>query len=186
MYSTCTFANQEVFFGRAESCCRQRRRRRHRTEIFRQLVEGGHEVVSLALQLPDPAAEPHPAQHHRAVDLGIWEDVTAVAKSILDELGRCDVFVHGAAVYTRAELVRGNSRLLAHVQAVNVESPLVLAQASRPTWGSRRSRARCCLHHEPSGLDRNDPRAGCRAWSLPHRSDMCRPRTDRDAARPDR
>ena len=51
--------------------------------------------------------------------------------------GRCDVLVHAAAAFDRAELATVDLATWRQVQAVNVESALLLAQAFAPAMAAR-------------------------------------------------
>ncbi len=81
----------------------------------------GHEVRVL-----DRDGEP-------AVDLGDEAEVRAAARS----LATCDVLVHAAAAFDRATLDAVTPELWRHVQAVNVESALWLAQELTPGMRER-------------------------------------------------
>jgi 3-oxoacyl-[acyl-carrier protein] reductase len=85
------------------------------------LSTSGHRVISLDQQGPDP------------VDLAQADDVRAAAARILTDVERCDVFVHAAAAFDRAELADIDLTTWRRVQAVNVESALLLAQAFVPS-----------------------------------------------------
>ena len=89
--------------------------------ICAALSASGHVVVSLDQQEPDP------------VDLAQADDVRAAAARVLADLGRCDVFVHAAAAFDRADLAAIDLTTWRRVQAVNVESALLLSQAFVPS-----------------------------------------------------
>jgi 3-oxoacyl-[acyl-carrier protein] reductase len=93
--------------------------------IVAALAAAGHDVVSL-----DQAGDP-------AVDLGREEEVRAAAGSVLGRHRRCDVLVHAAAAFDRADLASVNLPAWRRVQAVNVESALLLAQAFVPGMAAR-------------------------------------------------
>src|SRR5229473_340669 len=57
---------------------------------------------------------------------------------VLDRDGRCDVFVHCAAAFDQVTLADADAATWRHVQAVNVESALWLAQAFTPGMAERR------------------------------------------------
>jgi 3-oxoacyl-[acyl-carrier protein] reductase len=86
----------------------------------------GHTVVSL-----DKAGDP-PA------DLSDGAQVSAAAAAVLARHGGCDVLVHAAAAFDRAALAGIGMAQWRHVQAVNVESALLLAQAFTPGMAARR------------------------------------------------
>ena len=88
------------------------------------LSGSGHQVVSLDQHGPDP------------VDLARADEVRAAAASILAAAGRCDVFVHAAAAFDRADLASIDLTTWRRVQAVNVESALLLAQAFAPSMAA--------------------------------------------------
>ena len=71
------------------------------------------------------------------VDLGDEGQVRAAAQRVLDQAGRCDVLVHAAAAFDRADLARLDLAVWRRVQAVNVESALLLAQAFVPGMAAR-------------------------------------------------
>jgi NAD(P)-dependent dehydrogenase (short-subunit alcohol dehydrogenase family) len=93
--------------------------------IVAALAAAGHAVVSL-----DQAGDP-------AVDLEREEEVRAAAASVLGRYGRCDVLVHAAAAFDRADLASVDLTAWRRVQAVNVESALLLAQAFVPGMAGR-------------------------------------------------
>src|SRR6476620_3868124 len=63
------------------------------------------------------------------VDLGEADDVRRAAEVVLDRYGRCDVFVHSAAMVAFGPFHEFGLDLWRQVQAVNVESALLLTQA---------------------------------------------------------
>ena len=71
------------------------------------------------------------------VDLGDEGQVRAAAQRVLDQSGRCDVLVHAAAAFDRADLARLDLAVWRRVQAVNVESALLLARAFVPGMAAR-------------------------------------------------
>jgi len=71
------------------------------------------------------------------VDLADEQQVRAAAQRLLDRAGRCDVLVHAAAAFDRADLARLDLAVWRRVQAVNVESVLLLAQAFVPGMAAR-------------------------------------------------
>jgi 3-oxoacyl-[acyl-carrier protein] reductase len=89
------------------------------------LTACGHQVTVL-----DRAGE-------EPVDLGEEQQVRAAARRVLDRAGRCDVLVHAAAAFDQARLEQVDLALWRRVQAVNVESALLLAQAFVPGMASR-------------------------------------------------
>jgi 3-oxoacyl-[acyl-carrier protein] reductase len=94
--------------------------------IMTALAAAGHTAVSL-----DQAGDP-------PVDLGDEAQVRAAAAAVLREHGRCDVLVHAAAAFDKAGLAEaGLLRAWRRVQAVNVESALLLAQAFVPGMARR-------------------------------------------------
>ena len=56
---------------------------------------------------------------------------------MLGQHGRCDVLVHAAAAFDRADLAAVDLATWWRVQAVNVESALLLAQAFVPGMAAR-------------------------------------------------
>jgi NAD(P)-dependent dehydrogenase (short-subunit alcohol dehydrogenase family) len=94
--------------------------------IAAELAAAGHAVVSL-----DLASEP-------PVDLASAVEVRAAAAGVLSRHGRCDVLVHAAAAFDRADLATVDLTAWRHVQAVNVEAALLLCQAFVPGMAARR------------------------------------------------
>jgi NAD(P)-dependent dehydrogenase (short-subunit alcohol dehydrogenase family) len=71
-----------------------------------------------------------------AVDLGDPDDVRRAANLVLESHGRCDVFVHAAATFRSEPLEQVELDAWRHVQAVNVDSALLLTQDESPIPGS--------------------------------------------------
>ena len=71
------------------------------------------------------------------VDLADEQQVRAAAAALLDQHGQCDVLVHAAAAFDRADLADVDLASWRRVQAVNVESALLLAQAFVPGMAAR-------------------------------------------------
>jgi NAD(P)-dependent dehydrogenase (short-subunit alcohol dehydrogenase family) len=94
--------------------------------IAAELAAAGHTVVSL-----DQAGDP-------PVDLACEHQVRAAADGVLYSHGRCDVLVHAAAAFDRADLASMELPVWRRVQAVNVEAALLLAQAFVPGMAARR------------------------------------------------
>ncbi len=88
--------------------------------IAAALAASGHVVVTL-----DQAGDP-------PVDLSRAEEVHDAAGAVLARHGRCEVLVHAAAAFDRADLASIDLATWRRVQAVNVESALLLAQAFAP------------------------------------------------------
>jgi len=72
-----------------------------------------------------------------SADLGAEASTRRAAAEILDRFSRCDVLVHAAAAFDTATLADLNAATWRHVQAVNVESALWLAQAFAPGMAGR-------------------------------------------------
>ncbi|MFK0107538.1 SDR family NAD(P)-dependent oxidoreductase [Streptomyces sp. NPDC091217] len=70
-------------------------------------------------------------------DLSDAEDVREAARRVLAEEGRCDVLVHAAAATDLMDVETADLDAWRRVQAVNVESPLLLAQAFVPGMRER-------------------------------------------------
>ena len=70
-------------------------------------------------------------------DLSSEGSTRSAASAVLERYGRCDVFVHSAAVFDAAALADLDAATWRHVQSVNVESPLWLAQAFTPGMAER-------------------------------------------------
>jgi NAD(P)-dependent dehydrogenase (short-subunit alcohol dehydrogenase family) len=71
------------------------------------------------------------------VDLADEQSSKRAAAEILERYGQCDVFVHCAATFELAELKDLTAKTWRHVQTVNVESALWLAQAFTPGMAQR-------------------------------------------------
>ena len=71
------------------------------------------------------------------VDLGDPDDVRRAAESVLDRYGRCDVLVHAAATFAFGPLEQVELDTWRKIQAVNVESALLLTQAFVPGMQER-------------------------------------------------
>jgi NAD(P)-dependent dehydrogenase (short-subunit alcohol dehydrogenase family) len=93
--------------------------------IAAELAAAGHSVVSL-----DQASDP-------PVDLARDDQVRAAAADVLGRHERCDVLVHAAAAFDKADLATVDLASWRHVQAVNVEAALLLAQAFVPGMATR-------------------------------------------------
>jgi NAD(P)-dependent dehydrogenase (short-subunit alcohol dehydrogenase family) len=93
--------------------------------IAAELAAAGHTVVSL-----DQASDP-------PVDLARADQVRAAAADVLRRHERCDVLVHAAAAFDKADLAAVDLVAWRHVQAVNVEAALLLAQAFVPGMATR-------------------------------------------------
>jgi 3-oxoacyl-[acyl-carrier protein] reductase len=66
------------------------------------------------------------------VDLADADDVRRAAEVVLERYGRCDVFVHAAATFAFGPLEQVDLDVWRQIQAVNVESALLLTQAFAP------------------------------------------------------
>jgi NAD(P)-dependent dehydrogenase (short-subunit alcohol dehydrogenase family) len=93
--------------------------------IVASLAGAGHTVVVL-----DQAADPR-------VDLARSDQVRAAAAEVLGQHGRCDILVHAAAAFDKADLATVDLDGWRRVQAVNVEAALLLAQAFVPGMAAR-------------------------------------------------
>src|SRR5689334_15820948 len=71
------------------------------------------------------------------VDLADADDVRRAAELVLDRYGRCDVFVHAAATFAFGPLEQIELDVWRQIQAVNVESALLLTQAFAPGMRDR-------------------------------------------------
>lgn len=90
------------------------------TAIVEALRQSGHTVVVL-----DRTGEV-------ACDLSSEESTRAAAEEVLSQYQRCDVLVHCATVFDPMPLADFDVARWRKVQAVNVESPLLLARALTP------------------------------------------------------
>ena len=93
--------------------------------IAAALGAASHQVIIL-----DQAGDP-------PVDLADEHQVRAAAHRVLDQAGRCDVLIHAAAAFDRADLATLDLAAWRRVQAVNVEAALLLAQAFVPGMAAR-------------------------------------------------
>jgi NAD(P)-dependent dehydrogenase (short-subunit alcohol dehydrogenase family) len=103
------------------------------TAICAMLTSSGHRVVSLDRvdsDLPDVATV--------SVDLADASAVTEVAAHVLRVHNRCDVLVHCAADLARGDLDQLDLTVWRRVQAVNVETLVLLTRAFAPGMTSRR------------------------------------------------
>jgi NAD(P)-dependent dehydrogenase (short-subunit alcohol dehydrogenase family) len=71
-------------------------------------------------------------------DLSSEKSTREAAETVLGEHGRCDVLVHCAAAFDQVDLAHLDLATWRHVQAVNVESSLWLAQTFLPGMVQRR------------------------------------------------
>ena len=71
------------------------------------------------------------------VDLADTDGVRRAAEIVLERYGRCDVFVHAAATFAFGPLEQVELDTWRHIQAVNVESALLLTQAFVPGMRER-------------------------------------------------
>jgi NAD(P)-dependent dehydrogenase (short-subunit alcohol dehydrogenase family) len=79
---------------------------------------------------------------------------------VLDRAGRCDVLVHAAAAFDRSDLAGLKLAVWRRVQAVNVESALLLAQAFVPGMAAAPSAGSSSWSPTPYG--HRPPRTCCR------------------------
>jgi NAD(P)-dependent dehydrogenase (short-subunit alcohol dehydrogenase family) len=107
--------------------------------IATALRDTGHTVAVLdrAGRAPDLPVDLAGRAPDAPVDLADPEDVRAAAAQVLEAHGRCDVLVHAAAAFDRASLADLDVDGWRHVQAVNVESALWLAQSFTPGMAER-------------------------------------------------
>jgi NAD(P)-dependent dehydrogenase (short-subunit alcohol dehydrogenase family) len=70
-------------------------------------------------------------------DLGSESSTREAAAAVLEQHGRCDVFVQSAAAFDQVTLGELDSATWRHVLAVNVESALWLAQSFAPGMAER-------------------------------------------------
>ena len=71
------------------------------------------------------------------VDLGVESEVTAAAEAVIAKLGGCDVLVHAVGAFDPMSIDSVNLATWRHVQAVNVESLMLLAAAFVPGMRER-------------------------------------------------
>jgi NAD(P)-dependent dehydrogenase (short-subunit alcohol dehydrogenase family) len=104
------------------------------------VVTGGAGAISgaiVARLAPDHTVVVLDRAGDYVVDLGDPDDVRRAAKLVLDRHGRCDVFVHAAARFEFGPLEQVELDAWRQVQAVNVESALLLTQAFAPGMRDR-------------------------------------------------
>ena len=65
-------------------------------------------------------------------DVSKPEQITAVANSVLERFGRCDIYVNNAAIFPNTDLKTITVDVWRSIQAVNVEPLLLFAQAFVP------------------------------------------------------
>lgn len=99
--------------------------------IAAALAVSGHDVVVADLA----AADPHCTGY--VVDLGDADAVRDFAAAVLDRFGCCDVLVNNAAYQHPQPFASIGLVEWRRFQAVNVEAPLLLAQAFAPTMAAR-------------------------------------------------
>jgi 3-oxoacyl-[acyl-carrier protein] reductase len=87
------------------------------TAITKALRDTGHRTVVLEREGDVPC------------DLSSEASTRAVAAAVLERYGRCDVFVHCAGAFDQVTIGDVDVATWRHVQSVNVESALWLAQA---------------------------------------------------------
>jgi 3-oxoacyl-[acyl-carrier protein] reductase len=93
--------------------------------IVRSLEESGHRTVVIDRTGTIPC------------DLGSESFTRQAAATVLEQYGRCDVFVQSAAAFDQVALGELDSATWRHVLAVNVESALWLAQSFAPGMAER-------------------------------------------------
>ncbi len=95
------------------------------TSIGEALAESGHRVVVL-----DRTGD-------IVCDLSSADSTREAARTVLDRYGRCDVLVHCATAFDPMSVADFDVHRWRQVQAVNVEAPLLLAQAFTPGMRDR-------------------------------------------------
>ena len=93
--------------------------------ICRALEQSGHRAVVIDRDGAIPC------------DLGSESSTRNAAASVLEQYGRCDVFVQSAAAFDQVALEDLDAATWRHVLAVNVESALWLAQSFAPGMAER-------------------------------------------------
>jgi NAD(P)-dependent dehydrogenase (short-subunit alcohol dehydrogenase family) len=104
------------------------------------VVTGGSGAIGGAIAAPLSSDHQVIALDRHAditVDLGDPDAVRAAAERVLDRYGRCDVLVHAAAMVAFGPLDEFQLSTWRQVQAVNVESALLLTQAFVPGMRDR-------------------------------------------------
>src|ERR1700683_3474144 len=104
------------------------------------VVTGGAGAIGGAIVAPLPPDRPVVVLDRTGdfvVDLSDPDDVRRAAKLVLDRRGRCDVFVHAAATFKFEPFEQVELDAWRRVQAVNVESALLLTQAFAPGMRDR-------------------------------------------------
>ncbi|HEY0718802.1 MAG TPA: SDR family oxidoreductase [Streptosporangiaceae bacterium] len=100
----------------------------------RLAADGAHLV---AVDINDPSDRirelPGPGEKLGLVcDVGLPEQIDAVAATVIERFGRCDILVNNAAIFPATGLDRVTVPVWRRVQAVNVEAILLFAQAFAP------------------------------------------------------
>ena len=98
---------------------------------------GGIGSAIVARLAPDHAVVVLDRKGDVVVDLSDTDDVRRAAELVLDRYGRCDVFVHAAATFAFGPLEQVELDVWRQIQAVNVESALLLTQAFVPGMQER-------------------------------------------------
>ena len=105
-------------------------------------VTGGTGAIGSAIAATLRAAGHHTITLDRngdiPVDLADEEATKNAARQLLEQHGRCDVFVHCAGAFDVTTLAEFDLATWRHVQAVNVEAALWLAKAFAPGMAERR------------------------------------------------
>ncbi len=100
-----------------------------------RLAREGASVVALDLDDPSDRVASLAGGGRKigyACDVGNPGHITSVADAVLEEFGRCDILVNNAATFPTGELTAITVGMWDRVQAVNVRSVLLLAQAFAP------------------------------------------------------
>jgi len=110
--------------------------------IARALAAAGHTVVSIDTvptgTVPTGTVPTEGGEIlDQLADLAVADEVAAAAGAVIARHGRCDVLVHAAAAFDRAGLAAIDLAAWRRVQAVNVESALLLARAFAPGMAAR-------------------------------------------------
>ena len=107
-----------------------------------RLAAAGHALVLTDRLDCAPLAERIRAQGGQAwvmsCDLGDADDVQRLAREALAQAGRVDVLVNNAAFMPQVPLARLTLSVWRQILAVNVDAPMLLAQAFSPAMAERR------------------------------------------------
>jgi NAD(P)-dependent dehydrogenase (short-subunit alcohol dehydrogenase family) len=101
----------------------------------RRLAADGTTVVAVDLDDPAESFTDLPGSGNKAglvCDVSRPEQIEKVKEAVMERFGRCDILVNNAAIFPATDLENVTVELWRQVQATNVESVLLFAQAFAP------------------------------------------------------